>query len=140
MCAARAVRSNELGDQKLGQKDFSRTDRIAEQLRRELSTLIIRRMNDPRLERVSISAVEVSKDLAHAKVFVTAEDIERAQTAVTVLTRARGYLKRHLAEQLVLRTLPSLKFVHDASLERAMQVSRLIDTAIAEDESKHGQD
>ena len=123
----------------MGQKDYARADRIAAQLQRELSTIISRDMSDPRLGRISLSAVEVSRDLAHAKVFITAPDVEQAQTAVAVLTKASGYLKRQLGERMVLRILPHLKFVHDASLERALHVSQLIDTAIADDEAKHGQ-
>jgi ribosome-binding factor A len=122
----------------MGHKEFGRTQRIGQQIRRELAEILSRQVSDPRLERLVISAVEVSKDLAYAKVFFTVPNSEGVRAALDALKGAGGYLKHQLADRLRMRVLPAIRFVHDASLENALKLSELIDTAIADDEQKGG--
>lgn len=119
-------------------RDFPRTRRVGEQIQRELAVLIREQLQDPRLGMVSISAVEVSKDLAHAKVFVTTlGDAERVRSTLEALSGAAGYLRRLLGRRLVLRSIPQLQFRYDRSLEQGAHLSALIDEAVKADR-QHG--
>ncbi len=109
-------------------KDFSRAERVGDQIQRELSEVIARAVDDPRLDGVTLSAVDVSRDLANARVFVTLPEGADAQSAVKALNRAARYLRRRLAERLRMRYVPSLRFAHDETFERASRVSLLIDS------------
>jgi ribosome-binding factor A len=108
-------------------KDFPRHRRIADQIRRELADLFLRDMNDPRIKMVSIFGVEVSRDLAHAKVYVSSmnENADMAEI-IKVLDKAAGHLRHELGGRLRTRIIPDLKFYHDDSLEKGMRVSRLL--------------
>ena len=119
-------------------KDFSRTRRIGEQMQRELATLIQQEIQDPRLGMVTVSAVEVSRDLAHAKVFITVLDDQQQDIAASleVLNRASGFLRHELGRRMTLRTVPALRFVYDASMARGNELSRLIDEAVKSDKQR----
>ena len=114
------------------QRGFARTDRVAEQIRRDLSELIRAEIRDPRVQQVSLTAVEVTPDYAHAKIFYTAlvGEAERESLAKG-LQRAAGFLRHELSRQLLLRTVPELHFEYDASVERGVSLSSLIDSAVA---------
>ena len=79
---------------------------------------------------VTITTVEVTRDLSHAKVFVTSLSETEAAESVQALTRAAGFLRSRLAQMLKLRTIPELHFVYDASVERGVRLSKLIDEAV----------
>ena len=116
-------------------KEFSRTRRVGEQIQRELAALIRTELKDPRLGSITVLAVEVSRDLSHAKVFVTAlggDEAANAQ-ALSILRRAAGFLRRELGRSLHTRTTPELHFVLDTSIERGARLSALIDEAVAKD-------
>lgn len=118
-------------------KDFSRTRRVAEQLQRELATLIQQEVKDPRVGMITVYAVDVSKDLAHAKVFITALSEEQEhQETIDALQHAAGFLQHELGKRLQLRTIPRLKFVYDESIERGTNLSALIDSAVEQDQKK----
>ena len=106
-------------------REFSRTKRVSEVIRRELANIISTRLSDPRVHLVSITAVDVSKDMKHAKVFITqmGEDCQ----ALAALTHAAGYLRRELGSRLAMKATPDLRFVYDHSVERGMELSNLID-------------
>jgi ribosome-binding factor A len=110
-------------------KDFSRSDRVAEQIQRELADLLQFEVKDPRVGMVTVTEVEVTGDMAHAKVYYSA----KAGTAElqTGLEKAAGFLRGQLAKRMLLRTVPELHFIYDASIDRGMQLSRLIDEALA---------
>jgi ribosome-binding factor A len=111
-------------------KEFSRSQKIAEQIRRELADLLQFEVKDPRVGNATITEVEVAGDLAHAKIyFSTRAD---AAAALTGLEKASGFLRSQLAKRLLLRTVPQLHFVHDNSIERGFQLSQLIDQAVAD--------
>jgi ribosome-binding factor A len=120
-------------------KDFPRAARIADQIQRDLSDLIRLEIKDPRVSLVTISAVEVTRDLAHAKVYVTSLSAEHtAEQTTAALQHAAGFLRSQLARSLKLRTVPQLQFVYDVSVERGIHVSDLIDRAVAEDHARAG--
>jgi ribosome-binding factor A len=107
----------------------NRTQRIGEQIRRELADLIVRDLRDPRIGLVTISDVDVSPDLAHAKVFFTVIGAP-ATEAADGLNAAAGHLHNLLFKRLQMRTVPRLRFLHDASVEHGFEIDRLIDEAI----------
>ena len=115
-------------------RDFPRTRRIGEQMQRELAALIRDGVKDPRVGMVTVSAVEVTRDLAHAKVFVTVLGDEKARRdTMTALTNAAGFLRHELGQRMLTRTVPQLRFVYDESIEHGSRLSALIDAAVASD-------
>lgn len=107
-------------------REFSRTRRVADQIQRELAELLLREVSDPRLQGVTVSGVEVSKDLAHARVFVHPSRDADAEDIVTALNHAASYLRRGLAGRLKLRVLPRLRFIHDPSLDTGERLDALL--------------
>jgi len=118
-------------------KEFSRSRRVGEQIQRELAELVQRELKDPRLGMVTISAVEVSRDMSVAKVYFTVlnpgHDVRETEKG---LTHAVGFLRRELAHRMRLRVVPELRFQYDHSIEDGSRLSALIDKAVSEDESK----
>src|SRR5512139_3762942 len=112
--------------------NFARTDRIAQQIQRELAELLRLEINDPRVRLVTITGVEVAGDYSHAKIFFTRLDGKNAE-AQQGLEHASGFLRSRLANSLKLRVMPQLHFVYDASVERGSHLSQLIDQAVASD-------
>jgi ribosome-binding factor A len=114
-------------------KDFPRSRRIGEQIQRELSDVIRLELKDPRVSGlVTITEVEVSQDQSHAKVFFTIlGDAAKVDETAAGLKRAGGFLRTQLAQRMKLRTVPQLEFKYDASVERGMKLTRLIDEAVA---------
>ncbi|MCK9530356.1 MAG: 30S ribosome-binding factor RbfA [Gammaproteobacteria bacterium] len=122
-------------------REFSRTDRIADQMQRELALLIQQEMRDPRVGMVTVAAVELSRDLSVAKVFVSVlGDAEQAQAALAVLKKAAGFLRHELGRRMIVRALPELRFVHDTTSERGAHLSALIDQAVAKDRKEDSED
>ena len=119
-------------------KDFPRTRRIAEQIQRELADIVRTELKDPRVGAlVTITDVEVSADQSHAKVFFTLlGDPGQVEETTRGLTRAAGFLRTQLAHRMQLRTIPQLTFKYDASIERGVKLSKLIDEAVSSAPSK----
>ena len=113
-------------------RDFLRSRRIADQIQRELADLIRVELKDPRVpELVTITGVEVSQDQSHAKVFFSSlGDASRIDETTAGLKRAAGFLRTQLSQRLKLRTVPQLDFKYDASVERGVRLTRLIDEAV----------
>ena len=107
-------------------KSFKRTDRVSAQLRRELGTLVHAATREHLLPSVSVSAVEVSRDLAHAKVFVTALQPERSAEAIKGLKALAPELRYQLAQAVKLRHVPELHFHYDESLDRGERIDQLL--------------
>ena len=115
-------------------RDFSRTLRVAEQIQRDLAELLRTEVKDPRIGMVTVTAVEVSADLSHAKVLFThLAGKERADEAVKALQHTAGYLRTELSHRLKLYSVPQLHFAYDDSIESGLRMSKLIDDAVAED-------
>ena len=113
-----------------------RARRVAEQIRQELAAIVMREMKDPRVAGVSFTAVEVTSDLEHAKVWFTTfgPDHEAARQG---LLHAAGFLRTELAHRMRMRTVPKLNFQYDESVERGAHLSHLIDQAVEEDRQHH---
>jgi ribosome-binding factor A len=117
-------------------REFSRAARVAEQIQRDLSDLIRRGVKDPRVGMITITAVDVTRDLSHAKVYVTSlAGSESSERSVQALQHAAGFLRNQLARMLKVRSVPQLQFLYDPSIERGVALSHLIDTAVAADRS-----
>lgn len=114
-------------------KDYPRSRRIAGQIQRELADLIRQELKDPRITGlITVTDVEVSLDQAHAKVFFTQLGATaHVDETTAALQRASGFLRSQLAQRLKLRTVPDLHFKYDASVERGIELTRLIDKAVA---------
>ncbi|WP_407351853.1 30S ribosome-binding factor RbfA [Luteimonas sp. R10] len=107
-------------------KSFSRTDRVSAQLRRELGALVRAAVQEHGLPSVSVSDVEVTRDLAHAKVFVTALQAERSGEAVKGLREIAGEIRFRLARAVNLRHVPELHFHYDDSVDRGERIDNLL--------------
>ena len=104
-----------------------RQERVADLLRDEVSEIIQREMDDPRLGFVSITRVELSPDLRYARLFVSvfgAEDEQKA--SIVALNNAGGFIRRTLAPRLKMRSIPELSFRLDHSMEHAENVARIL--------------
>src|SRR5437868_1376722 len=111
-----------------------RVERINDLLRAELSELIGRTMKDPRLAGlVSITEVETTSDLRHARVFVSVFGSEEdRQSSLTALRAASGFLRREVAQRITFRHMPELEFQLDSSLERGDRILQLIKQVASE--------
>jgi len=117
-------------------REFGRPQRVAEQIQRELAILMQRELKDPRVGMVTVSAVEVSRDLAYATIFVTflgKDNPEDIQSALKALQHASGFLRSQLGRIISMRLTPQLTFKYDESLMRGRELSSLIDKARARD-------
>lgn len=122
-------------------KEFSRSQRVAEQIRRELAELIRLEVKDPRVGFITLTDVEITPDYAHAKVFFTSmKGEEGLDEILRGLRRASGFLRRELGKRVRIHTLPELHFQYDASVERGSRMSQLIDQVVREDDARHKDD
>ena len=107
-------------------KTFHRSDRVSAQLRRELGTLVHAAVREHGLPSVSVSDVEITRDLAHAKVFVTALQPERAQEAMKGLKELVKPIRFELGRAMQLRHVPELHFHYDDSVDRGERIDTLL--------------
>jgi ribosome-binding factor A len=127
-------------------KEYSRSHRVAEQMQRELADLLMFELKDPRVNMVTITAVEVTGDMAHAKVFYSAPQSKSTQSKDNSANQAKakqslqngleksaGFLRTQVAKRMLLRTVPQLHFVYDESIDIGMKMAQLIDAARASD-------
>jgi len=115
-------------------KEFARSDRVAEQMLRELADLLQFEVKDPRVGMVTVTEVEVSGDMSHAKIYYSAplQDSKALDALQKGLERTAGFLRSQLSKRMLLRTVPQLHFVYDASIDRGMKLSKLIDEALSD--------
>ncbi len=107
-----------------------RLRRVAEQLRRELAVLLREEVKDPRVHMVALSSIDVSRDLGHAKIYISVLGDEVAvAAALEGLTHAEGFLRRELGRRMRLRTIPHLHFLHDTSMEQGARINELLERA-----------
>ncbi len=110
-------------------KEFERTQRVSQFLHQELARLLHSTVRDPRVQRINLTDVEVSRDLSHAKVFFTLLDdhteADRADIAA-VLRKVSGFLRSELAKQSSMRTVPRLSFRFDESVGRGRDMESLL--------------
>ncbi|MDQ5892754.1 30S ribosome-binding factor RbfA [Pectobacterium aquaticum] len=117
-------------------KEFSRTQRVAQEMQKEIAIIIQREVKDPRIGMATVSGVEVSRDLAYAKVFVTFlndNEPEQIQKAVKALQDASGFIRKLIGKAMRLRVVPELTFSYDNSLVEGMRMSNLVTNVVRND-------
>lgn len=109
--------------------------KVAEATKRELGFILDQKINDPQLGLVTVTRVDMSDDLRHAKVYVTTlGDAEDKMRAIRRLVKAKGFIRCELAQALQMRVAPELKFVRDDSAEKYIKVKNVLDRIHAEEE------
>jgi ribosome-binding factor A len=115
-------------------REFSRNQRLGAQILRTLSELLRFETKDPRLQGVSLTSVDLSRDLSIARVFFSLlSPDDSAEEALEGLKKAGGFLRGKLGSALKVRHIPELRFVHDDSAEQSVKISELIDGALRND-------
>ena len=115
-------------------REYPRARRVEEQLKRLLSDQIRREVKDPRVGLITITAIEVSRDLTHARVFFTPfAGVGDPDAALEALRHASGFLRHQIRKEMRLRVAPELTFQVDDSIERAARLSALIHDAVESD-------
>jgi ribosome-binding factor A len=113
----------------MGIKEYSRSERVADQIQREVAEIIAQELEDPRIGRVTVSGSSISKDLSNATLFITLPVDGDVKRALEGLNRASGFVRRRLGQRVRMRYIPRLRFAHDVTLDRATRVGELIDAA-----------
>jgi ribosome-binding factor A len=116
-------------------REFSRSRRVGQELQKEIAMILQREIKDERLKLVTVSGVELSRDLNYAKVFVTflENDPEKIEQGMKVLKDASGFIRSLVGKAMRLRVTPELRFAYDQSLVEGMRISTLVSSTIAED-------
>ena len=120
----------------MAQKSFHRTDRVSAQLRRELGTLVHEAEREHGLASTSVSDVELTRDMAHAKVFVTVLLQERARETLKALKELAPEIRYRLARAMQLRHVPELHFHYDESMDRGERIDTLLRDLRTSDDSE----
>ncbi|PJG86248.1 30S ribosome-binding factor RbfA [Conservatibacter flavescens] len=121
-------------------REFKRSDRVAQELQKEVAVILQREVKDPRIGMVTVSDVEVSSDLAYAKIFVTFlfdSDEEVVRQGMKGLEKAAPYIRTLLGKAMRLRIVPELRFVYDSSLIDGMRMSNLVTNVVRKDQERH---
>ena len=105
-----------------------RPQRLGDLIQREVAELIRLEVRDPRVGMITITSVDVSPDMSHAKIFFTVLEKDKLQDTVQGLARSAGFLRSQLAKRIKMYTTPELRFAYDESVERGDRLSRLIDS------------
>jgi ribosome-binding factor A len=119
-------------------KEFSRTQRVSQQLQKELALILQREVRDSRLGMVTISDVEVSRDLAYAKVFVTFLCVgeQTPESCLEALREHEVHIRMMLGKRIRLRLTPEVRFYYDNTLVEGMRMSNLVSEVVNEDKRK----
>jgi ribosome-binding factor A len=121
-------------------REFSRTDRVGQQIHKEIASILQNEFKnrDPRLGMVTVSGVEVSRDLAHAKIYVTffENDEEQVKNYLTILEDNKGFIRTLLANRMRMRAVPAVKFVRDGSLAEGIRIANLVSDTLNKDEER----
>ncbi len=122
-------------------KEFSRTQRVSQEMQKEIAIILQREIKDPRVGMATVSGVEVSRDLAYAKVFVTFLDVltsepqdpDRVKNGIKALQDAQGFIRTLIGKAMRLRVVPELTFAYDNSLVEGMRMSNLVTNVVKND-------
>jgi len=119
-------------------RDYARTDRVGQEIQKEVAMIIQREVKDPRLGMVTVNAVEITRDLAYAKIFVTFFTLEGQsdEESISILNDAAGFIRSLLAKRIKARIMPELRFVFDKSLAEGVRMTNLVNQVVAEDERR----
>lgn len=115
----------------------NRPRRVADLIQRTLAQMLQLEAKDPRFVGVTITAVNVSPDLANATVYVTVLDESKIKESVTALNKASGFLRHQLADEVDLRIVPRLYFTYDESISRADKINQLLHEALEKKSDEH---
>lgn len=125
------------------QSNFSRTDRVAQQVQQEIAMILQRDFKDPRVGWVTVSSVEVTRDLAYVKVFFTLlgqdDNKEKIEETKVVLNNASGFFRNEIGKRMRLRIVPEIKFIYDDSLVTGIEMSKKVSEAISKDQTRRAQ-
>ena len=125
-------------------REFSRTDRVAQQIHKEVASLLQNEYKHRvgNLPFITLSDVEVSRDLAHAKIFITFSNSDEKETKAQMkqLGENTGFLRSLLAKRLRMRAVPHLHFFEDKSITEGMRISNLVSETIARDKERSNND
>ena len=121
-------------------KEFSRSQRVSQEMQKEIALILQREIKDPRVGMATVSGIELSRDLAYAKVFVTflnvltdKADPDTVKNGSKALQDASGYIRTLLGKAMRLRIVPELTFAYDNSLIEGMRMSNLVTNVIKND-------
>jgi len=117
-------------------REFSRSQRVSEQIRRDLAEIVRTEIKDPRIGLCSFTEVKLSRDISHAVVYCSVLDEAAQQETIDILNRASGFLRSKVAARLISRTVPALKFVLDDSGARGAAMDNLINRALRTDSER----
>jgi ribosome-binding factor A len=119
-------------------KPYARSDRVGGLVKETMAELLQKQISDPRLTGVTITGVKMSRDLRIAKIyFATPEGEDAGKRAKEGFERARGFVKRELAQRLGLRYMPDLKFFYDTSIDYSARIEKLLKTVKQSDADHH---
>ena len=125
-------------------REFSRTDRVAQQVHKEVASILQNEYKHRvgNLPIITLSDVEVSRDLAHAKIFITFYNSDEKETKAQMkqLGENTGFLRSLLAKRLRMRAVPHLHFFEDKSITEGMRISNLVSETIARDKERSNND
>ncbi len=111
-------------------RNFNRSDRVADVMHRALAKLIREDFKDPRAGMTTISTIQVTPDLRHAKILVTVLENDKVNDTLKVLNQATGFFRSCLAKMLTLRSVPTLSFVYDDSVVRGTRINSILEHCI----------
>ncbi len=122
-------------------KEFGRADRVSQQIQREIAMILQREIKDPRVGMATVSDVELTRDLQHAKVFVTffLNEEDNIEAGIKVLNDASGYIRILLGKAMKLRVVPEIRFVYDKTLVEGMRISNLVTNTVRDDQLRRGE-
>ena len=120
-------------------KEFSRVDRLSQHMKKEMAVILQREIKDPRLHSmITVSDVEVSRDLSHAKVFVTFLGLadDKVEENLKILNDAAGFVRSLIGKRIQTRIVPHIRFAFDESLNEGIRMANLVSSARAEDDRR----
>lgn len=120
-------------------KEFSRVDRLSQHMKKEMAVILQREIKDPRLHTmITVSDVEVSRDLSHAKVFVTFLGLadDKVEENLKILNDAAGFVRSLIGKRIQTRIVPHIRFAFDESLNEGIRMANLVSSARAEDDRR----
>ncbi|MBG6244657.1 ribosome-binding factor A [Candidatus Symbiopectobacterium sp. 'North America'] len=120
-------------------REFSRTQRVSQEMQKEIAIILQREVKDPRIGMATVSGVDLSRDLTYAKVFVTFlndNEPEQVKVGIKALQDASGFIRVLLGKAMRLRVVPELTFAYDNSLVEGMRMSNLVTNVLRNDAEK----
>lgn len=116
----------------LGDKTPRRPARVADSIKSEIATLILRKIKDPRVYNVTITQVKVTTDLRRAWIYFSCLD-QNVEEVAAGLDSAKGFIRSHLAREMGLRYVPELEFLHDLTINRMVEMDKIFHEIAEED-------